>query len=176
MRVLREWTDLSPHLTEAKTVAFHAMIARGSPDACWEWTGARGRHGYGTFYLAPIRGPVASHRIAYGLANGAIPAGLLVLHRCDNPPCCNPAHLWVGTNNDNMLDMVAKGRWRGKNTMSHCTKGHEFTPENTVNSARGRRCRACTAATRLRRKIRRQPEYLSIRFLAGYRFYMSQAS
>jgi hypothetical protein len=51
-----------------------------------------------------------AHRVAWTLANGPIPAGMHVLHTCDNPPCCNPGHLWLGTQADNMADMARKGR------------------------------------------------------------------
>ena len=77
---------------------------------CWEWVGGRVR-GYGLFNVG--RGSsIRASRLAYLLANGIEPKsfGLCVLHRCDNPPCCNPAHLFAGTHKDNMADKMAKGR------------------------------------------------------------------
>lgn len=77
---------------------------------CWVWTGSkhRGRqHGQ-----IGLRAGVLlwTHRLSWELTNGPIPGGLFVLHHCDNPPCVNPDHLWLGTQRDNVADMVAKGR------------------------------------------------------------------
>lgn len=74
-------------------------------DACWPWAGPRFRTGYGR-----IGHHGYAHRVVYVLAHGAIPSGNVVRHTCDNPPCCNPAHLVAGTHADNMADMVARGR------------------------------------------------------------------
>lgn len=80
------------------------------PSGCLEWQGSRNRDGYGR---APWGGSrVLAHRVAWTIAVGVIPAGMFVCHRCDNPPCCNPDHLFVGTNRDNMRDARAKGRTR----------------------------------------------------------------
>lgn len=73
---------------------------------CWLWMGALNEHGYGV-----IHGPERlAPRTAWELTFGSIPDGLDVLHRCDNPPCVRPSHLWLGTQRDNTADMIAKGR------------------------------------------------------------------
>lgn len=75
---------------------------------CWVWDGWRLPSGYGTLRFG--RRTVLAHRLAWVTWVGPIPAGMQVCHRCDNPPCINPAHLFVGTQTDNLLDMSAKGR------------------------------------------------------------------
>src|SRR6266481_5793603 len=78
---------------------------------CWEWQGHRNELGYGQMRTG--KGPLErAHRLAWEFLNGPIPLGIQVLHHCDNPPCVNPAHLWLGTPMDNMRDMTAKGRRR----------------------------------------------------------------
>lgn len=77
--------------------------------SCWVWTMGYWRFGYGRFQLN-WKKAVYAHRVSWELINGPIPVGLFVLHKCDNPPCINPAHLFLGTNTDNMRDMASKGR------------------------------------------------------------------
>lgn len=76
---------------------------------CWEWQGFRSPRGYGKFTVGRL-GTVTAHRLAFQLFCGPVPDGMFVLHRCDNPPCCNPTHLFLGTHADNMRDRDTKGR------------------------------------------------------------------
>lgn len=71
---------------------------------CWLWTGYKLKQGYGQFRSKK------THRLAYVHTKGDIPDGMFVCHKCDNPPCCNPDHLFLGTAQDNMTDKVNKGR------------------------------------------------------------------
>lgn len=89
---------------------FKSHVDRSSGlNSCWLWTAFRDKRGYGTTYWRGKRG-LKAHRVAYEIAFGLIPAGLFVIHSCDNPSCCNPAHLRVGTPRDNARDMVSRGR------------------------------------------------------------------
>jgi HNH endonuclease len=82
-------------------------------DGCWEWQAHRDRDGYGRFTVPDRekRFPAPASRIAWELANGTrVPDGLIVCHHCDNPPCCRPDHLYVGTFADNVRDSYERGR------------------------------------------------------------------
>lgn len=95
---------------------FWLSILKAGEDECWNWQLSTDRKGYGRLWTGErnerghaIR--MMAHRFAYELLVGEVPVGLLVLHHCDNPSCCNPKHLWVGTQSENVMDSVAKGRF-----------------------------------------------------------------
>ena len=87
---------------------FWARVERQGPEDCWEWQGSRLPAGYGTF--GSLGKTLYAHRVSWELHFGAVPQGLFVCHKCDNPPCCNPVHLFLGTQGDNLQDMKQKGR------------------------------------------------------------------
>lgn len=81
------------------------------PDACWLWTGPLNKPGgYGYLLRPGTQRKIYAHRAVWELAHGTIPDGLFVLHRCDEPRCCNVRHLFLGTQSDNVRDMVEKDR------------------------------------------------------------------
>lgn len=87
-------------------------VLRADIGACWTWTGVC-RRGYGIIERHDDTERVLlAHRVSWTIANGAIPDGLLVCHKCDNPPCVNPDHLFLGDHKANAADMIAKGRGR----------------------------------------------------------------
>lgn len=106
---------------------------RGYRD-CWPWIGSIGTWGYGCFTLNGTS--INASRAAYILLVGEVSASDVVCHSCDNPACCNPAHLWIGTQGDNIRDCNAKGRAKGTFTSTnhprHCAK---LTP-SLINDAR----------------------------------------
>jgi hypothetical protein len=75
---------------------------------CWEWSASKCKDGYGTFTAGGYA--IKAHRAAYALSNGEIPSGMVVRHSCHNPSCCNPDHLSIGTQRDNIQDMLDAGR------------------------------------------------------------------
>jgi hypothetical protein len=101
---------------------------------CWIWKASRDKYGYGQF---TFRGECESaHRVAWILCNGPIPEGLGVLHKCDNPPCVNPDHLWVGTQRDNNRDMYLKGRNKSTPQIGS-TNGSAKLTESDIPKIRG---------------------------------------
>jgi hypothetical protein len=97
---------MSKHLSLKER--FESKIDKKGDDDCWNWTASKTVHGYGQFRSGNTM--VHAHRYAYELTHGKIPDGLCVLHICDNPACCNPKHLFLGTQPANMKDMMMKGR------------------------------------------------------------------
>lgn len=99
---------------DSRTIArLWSMIEVGEPAECWPWVGASTPQGYGRFKIdGKLKLP---HRVVYECTKGPIPKGTgyhgtVIRHRCDNPACCNPAHLEPGTHRDNVMDMHRRGR------------------------------------------------------------------
>lgn len=95
-----------PYTSEKRLAAFWSRVNK--TDTCWLWTGATNKPGYGKFHNGSC--VEMAHRYSWTLANGPIPAGLWVLHRCDVPACVHPEHLFLGTCQDNAKDCYHKGR------------------------------------------------------------------
>lgn len=120
-------------------------------NGCWEWQGQKSREGYGRFR---VRGQSLAHRISYCLFKGPLLSSkMFVCHKCDNPPCINPSHLFLGSQKDNMKDCAQKKRTKNQMmNITHCKHGHEFNDENTYYSKQGRACKPC-------RRIKHQMYY-----------------
>jgi len=108
------------------------------PSGCWVWTGAKNTRGYGNIFVGSIGKKTVTkmvHRVAYEIYKGSIPEGKNVCHSCDNPSCCNPKHLFIATQKENLLDMTIKGRRSNGVTLSEAIK-KGWTPELRAYRAR----------------------------------------
>lgn len=145
---------------EALIARFWSKVDRRGPDECWPWVGhsafLKGRemcrfYGAGREFLA--------HRFSAIIAYGPCPEGMETLHACDNPPCCNPAHLKWGTHHENIQQCYARKR-RHIPFKDHCKKGHPFSGSNLIlrpNSGRPspkKVCRICRNESARRSRIK----------------------
>lgn len=117
---------------------FWSKVSKDEATDCWLWTGALNSDGYG--HLSVDGCALLSHRLAYTALVEPIPNGLQIDHLCRVKACCNPAHLEAVTAAENMR--------RAKAHITHCPKGHEYTPKNTIMRGQQRTCRACFNAYR----------------------------
>ena len=127
---------------------FWEYVDKQEPADCWLWLASCYPNGYGRMTVGSradgSRHEIMTHRFAWELEHGSIPEGLNVCHDCDNPPCVNVGHLFLGTQADNLDDMLNKhGHHNGNRT--HCKRGHPFDEENTEHTSghTKRRCKAC---------------------------------
>lgn len=143
--------------TRGGVAAFVARFferVRVMPSGCWEWQSTKNSGGYGIALAMSPGDPsiplhMKAHRLSYLLHYGPPPDDKLVLHACDNPPCVNPEHLYLGTQSDNMQDAIRRGR-NAALRRTHCRHGHPFDEANTyvVPRTGHRQCRICRKAWR----------------------------
>lgn len=138
---------------------FWAKVDQSQPAGCWPWKAACLPNGYGQVHWNGRS--VRAHRAAYAIAIGRVPRGKLVLHKCDNPLCCNPHHLVLGTQAQNIREAFERGRLRPllgltNAARTHCPAGHPYDGGNLYRRPDGARlCRACRRDT-MRRYYDRQ--------------------
>lgn len=140
---------------------FEAKISPEPTSGCWLWTGSVAGFGYGRIQRGPRGGGVVlAHRVSWELYRGPIPVGLCALHRCDQPACVNPDHLFLGTHADNTADKIAKGRLRygaaplearaaQRRAQTHCKRGHELIGSNLIQATARcgyRGCKKCAVS------------------------------
>jgi len=122
---------------------FWEKVDKRGTHECWNWKASKNK-GYGACYIRG-GGLYPAPRVSYFFNHGNLPDNMFVCHKCDNPPCVNPAHLFLGNHKDNAHDALRKGRFTGQ-SKRFCKHGHEFTPDNIyVRPSRPnqRRCIAC---------------------------------
>lgn len=107
------WSNSIAQRNKNQEIKFWEKVRITNADDCWEWIASKNRKGYGNFYISLGNSKelhTMAHRFSWCLEFGKVPDGMSVCHKCDNPSCVNPSHLFLGTAKDNVQDMIKKGR------------------------------------------------------------------
>lgn len=144
-------------MTDPETIKSRLLsrVVVDQTTGCWNWTGATSKFGYGRMGID--NRTYSAHRVSYQVFRGEIPEGLCVCHKCDNPPCINPDHLFLGTHSENIQDAYRKGRvLPPEGDMSQYKKGHKafnrVLPDNQVVEIK-RMIKAGIAPSEIARKV-----------------------
>lgn len=124
MRGRNQFSDVSP------LERLNSLITVDNSSGCWNYSGRKDKNGYGIFAAKSLTASRRAHRISWIIYNGKIPKGMCVCHKCDNPTCVNPDHLFLGTIKDNNNDKMIKGRTPKGTSHAHHGTNH---PSSKVN-------------------------------------------
>lgn len=139
---------MHPEFTTDEVKKFWERVdTSGGDDACWTWTGAVSRYAYGLLFIR--KRYIRAHRVSYALHHGPIPDGYVIAHKCDNPSCVNPKHLWACTQMENIQDRNRKGR------QDHGPNAPQWTPPEPRGRIRGERAPRSRLTEEQVREIRR---------------------
>ncbi len=134
--------------TNRDVAKLYSRVARMGRSQCWQWSGYTNNRGYGVMYfqgqygkatggrIVRGRGMLYVHRVAWALTNGVAPSDKLVCHKCDNPICVNPEHLFLGDHRANTQDMMKKGRGKYKTLKGENSPAHKITERDVVHIRR----------------------------------------